>query len=58
MTEHEAPSAKSRPDADQQESAAATVDVKQLAERVYKLFCAEVRLVRARGLSQNSVTRD
>ena len=60
MAENEAPSAKSRPDPDQhdQESAAGTIDVKQLAERVYKLFTAEVRLERARGVSQNSFRRD
>lgn len=58
MADNEAPAAKSGPAADQQESVAATVDVKEVAERVYKLFCAEVRLVRVRGLSKNSFIRD
>jgi hypothetical protein len=45
-------------DSSQQASPAAAIDVKQLAERVYKLFCAEVRLEKARGAQQHSFRRD
>jgi len=57
---HDVPAAPSTGGADssQQTSPAAAVDVKQLAERVYKLFCAEVRLEKARGAHQHSFRRD